>query len=97
MFSSLPLNISIALSASSFDSISTKQKPLKRPVSRSITARTEATLPAFSKRLAISFSVAEKGKLPTYNLVPTGSPVELYTCRSNTKAPCHALYRTVKL
>src|SRR5712692_5746953 len=50
--------------------ISTKPKPLERPVSRSMMTCADATVPCGSKVRCKSLSVNEYGRLPTYNFLP---------------------------
>src|SRR3990170_6071567 len=66
---SLPLTMLIAFCASAWVSISTKAKPLERPVSRSRTTVTVLTVPAVANMACSSSSVAVYGRLPTYNFV----------------------------
>ena len=57
----------VALAAES--SISTKQKPRKRPVSRSFIMASDWMVPYSSTISRTSVSVVLKGKFPTYNFL----------------------------
>src|SRR3989344_1373145 len=64
---SLPFHMEIALSAE-LSSISTKQKPRERPVSRSVTMDAETTSPAWAKASRSSSFVVRYGSPPTKSL-----------------------------
>lgn len=67
--SSFPLNMLMAFSASDCVLISTKAKPLDRPVSLSVIKEMDFTDPAWEKRDCRSPSPVEYDKLPTYSLL----------------------------
>src|SRR5215217_2703496 len=66
---SLPLNCSIAAFASSSVDISTKAKPLERPVSRSSITLADETVPAWANNVWRSWLVVWKARFPTYSFV----------------------------
>src|SRR6202044_1300264 len=65
---SLPSSACMARVASAFD-ISTNPNPRGRPVSRSVMSASDSTVPCAANSARIASSVAEKGRLPTNNLV----------------------------
>src|SRR5437660_1850316 len=67
---SAPLNFLMAAAASCSDDISTKPKPLLRPVSRSVMILADSTWPACANISLRLSSVAEKGSSPKQSLFP---------------------------
>src|SRR6185437_4089949 len=65
---SLPSSACMAGVASAFD-ISTNPNPRGRPVSRSVMSANDSTVPCAANNARTASSVAEKGRLPTNNLV----------------------------
>src|SRR4051812_14013906 len=60
----------MASAASSSEAISTKPKPLPRPVALSVMTLADVTLPALAKYSCREASVIPKGRLPMKSLLP---------------------------
>jgi hypothetical protein len=67
-----PFMALIAACASTALDISTKPKPLERPVSRSIMTFAEVTVPNCANAACNDSSRTEYARLPTYSLFPIG-------------------------
>src|SRR5262249_40821308 len=78
---SVPFNLAMASFASASVDISTKPKPLLRPVSRSVMIFADSTVPNAANISEREVSLIEKGKLPTYSF--------LFICFPSFEGCCH--------